>query len=261
MSSSTRPPLSVIIPAYNEVGTIAAVLDSVANAAYADKQVIVVDDGSRDGTFEAIEAWVAKRPAGVELIRHDVNRGKGAAIRTGLAKVRGEVVLVQDADLEYDPSDYARLVEPVLVGEADVVFGSRYLDPNARLPWTPNRVCVCLLNLSVWLLFGRRISDEATCYKVFRLRDLARMNLACERFEFCPEVTAKACRLGLSILEVPTSYRPRTIQDGKKIRWQDAVEAFWTLFRWRFAAFHAAASPFSPRIRVEPESLKPTVPA
>jgi dolichol-phosphate mannosyltransferase len=240
----SRPPLTVIVPAYNEAATVGSLLDAVAAAPYR-KQVVIVDDGSDDGTAEALENWTASAPPLVDvvLLHHDTNRGKGAAIRTGLEWARGRVVLVQDADLEYDPAQYPRVVEPILQGQADVVFGSRYLRPEVPLPWTLNRAFVVLLNLAVRILFGRRLSDEATCYKAIRSDLIRAMDLRCERFEFCPELTAKACLMDLTLIEVPIHYRPRSHQDGKKIRWWDGVEAMATLLRWRLARFRPAVAP------------------
>lgn len=234
--------LSVIVPAYNEAATIETLLDRVVAAPY-PKQVIVVDDGSRDGTATAVEAWQARSsvPGVVELLVHDQNRGKGAAVRTGLRAARGQVVIVQDADLEYEPGDYPLLIEPILKGEADAVYGSRYLQATQVLPWTLNRVGVHFLNCIVFALYGQRITDEATCYKAFHTDVLRRMDLRCERFEFCPEVTAKACRMGIAIREVPIRYHPRTVLEGKKIGWWDGVEAARTLLYWRFSRFQPLA--------------------
>lgn len=236
-----RPELTVLIPVYNEESTLAAVLDAVSATAF-DKQVVVIDDGSTDATARVLAGWLSRRAEqgldhDVEVVWHPVNRGKGAAIRSGLQRARGVVALVQDADLEYDPADYPALVAPILRDEADAVYGSRYLRPGTRLPWTINRVCVVLLNALVRGLYGQRLTDEATCYKAFRTDVLRRMNLVCTRFEFCPEVTAKACRMGMRLLEVPAQYRPRTVQQGKKIRWRDGVEAVLTLLRWRIVPF------------------------
>ncbi len=232
------PILSVIIPAYNEAATVVSVLEAVIAAAYV-KQVIVVNDGSTDGTGDILATWNGREGAGyrVEVVHHPMNRGKGAAIRTGVARACGQVVLVQDADLEYDPIDYPALVEPILAREADVVYGSRYLrqDPASPLPWTPNRACVVLLNLMVRVLYGQRITDEATCYKALRVEVIRALDLRCERFEFCPEVTAKVSRMGLKISERPIHYRPRSYSEGKKIGWRDGIEAIATLLRWRFA--------------------------
>lgn len=226
------PLLSVIIPVYNEVATVALLLDRVLSVPY-PKQLILVDDGSTDGSTELLKAWV--NPPGVILLHHPHNRGKGAAIRTGLTHAQGRFTLVQDADLEYDPRDYLRLLEPLLQGRADIVYGSRYLQPSAgsRPCGRLFRYGVALLNLAVRLLYGVRLTDEATCYKVFPTDVLRAMDLECERFEFCPEVTAKACRMCLTIAEVPIRYSPRRAADGKKIRWTDGWEALATLWKWR----------------------------
>lgn len=224
--------LTVVVPVYNEVLTIDPLLRRVLAAPYR-KQVVVVDDGSHDGTEAVLRGWEG-RPD-VTVLRHLANRGKGAAIRSGLDVARGRFTLVQDADLEYDPGEYPRLLEPLLAGQADAVYGSRYLGGGdaARPPWTLNRLGVMALNLWLRQLYGASLTDEATCYKVFPTDVLRRMDLLCDRFEFCPEVTAKALRLGLRILEVPVSYRPRRISEGKKIRWSDGVAAAATLWRYR----------------------------
>ena len=226
------PVLTVIVPVYNEVRTIKELLRRVLAAPYG-KQVVVVDDGSTDGTVEALEKWEGHSE--VELLQHSKNRGKGAAIRTGLEHAQARFTIIQDGDLEYDPEDYRRLVEPLLSGEAQVVYGSRYLrrkgEPRRR--WRLFRCGVAVLNVCVRLLYGARLTDEATCYKAFPTALLRAMDLECERFEFCPEVTAKASRLGLKIQEVPISYDARSVQSGKKIRWTDGLAALGTLWRWR----------------------------
>jgi glycosyltransferase involved in cell wall biosynthesis len=224
--------LTVIVPVYNEVATIDVLLRRVSGAPY-HKQVIVVDDGSRDGTGDVLRTW--EGDPNLLILRHPNNRGKGAAIRTGLEHARGRYTIVQDADLEYDPNEYTLLLDPLVNGRAELVYGSRYLDgrsPN-RSPWTVNRLGVIALNVWLRLLYRIRLTDEATCYKVFPTEVLRRMDLQCEGFEFCPEVTAKACRLGLRIHEVPISYRPRGIKEGKKIRWRDGATAAATLWRYR----------------------------
>ncbi len=232
LSEQETPLLTVIVPVYNEVETIDQLVRQVLAARYA-KQVIIVDDGSTDGTAGVLETW-AGHPQ-VELLRHSENRGKGAAIRTGLELARGRFTIVQDADLEYDPEDYPRLMEPLLSGAAQVVYGSRYMRPNeGSVPrWRLFRWGVSVLNVCVRLLYGTRLTDEATCYKAFPTSLLQSMDLQCERFEFCPEVTAKTCRLGLTILEVPIRYDARSVEAGKKIRWNDGLEALATLWKWR----------------------------
>jgi glycosyltransferase involved in cell wall biosynthesis len=214
------PLLTVIIPAYNEARTIGELVARVRDTPL-PKQIIVVDDGSTDSTTAKLEAWP------VTVLTQPVNRGKGAAIRTGLEHAEGTYTIIQDADLEYEPQDYPRLLAPLLAGRADAVYGAR------RLRWSVGHFGVSVLNRLVRWLYGMRITDEATCYKIFRTHDLRAMDLRCERFEFCPEVTAKACRMGLRIVEVPIGYSPRTVSDGKKIRWRDGYEAIKTLWRWR----------------------------
>jgi len=160
--------------------------------------------------------------------------GKGRAIRTALAAAKGQFTIIQDADLEYWPEDYPRLLEPLLAGEAVVVYGSRYLRESVtKRRFTVFRFGVSLLNVAVRVLYGVRLTDEATCYKVFPTEVLRAMDLECERIEFCPEVTAKACRMGLRIAEVPVRYNARTKKEGKKIRWRDGLTAIWTLWKWR----------------------------
>lgn len=231
-SSAGGRVLTVIVPAYNEVQTIDKLFRKVLAAPY-DKQVIAVDDGSTDATAEILERWEGHPQ--VEILQHSENRGKGAAIRTALEHAEGWFTVIQDGDLEYDPRDYPALVEPLLRGEAGVVYGSRYLrwTDKLRQRWRPSRLGVSVLNTLVRLLYGARLTDEATCYKAFPTAVLRSMDLECERFEFCPEVTAKACRMGLEITEVPIRYEGRTIQAGKKIRWTDGVAALGTLWRWR----------------------------
>lgn len=228
------PLLSIIVPVYNEERTIDALLHRLCDVANHENEVIVVDDGSTDATPRLLAAWKA-RP-GMLLLRHDQNRGKGAAIRTGLRCVHGEITIIQDADLEYDPADFPRLVQVIRSGESDVVYGSRYLTPHARLPMNRFRLGVSCLNYLVRLLYGQRLSDEATCYKAFRTSLLRRLDLKANGFDFCPEVTAKLCRLGHRILEVPISYHPRTKAQGKKIGWRDGLHAAWTLVKWRLRA-------------------------
>lgn len=221
--------VSVLIAAYNESGTIARCLDAVYDRNPGrDLEVIVVDDGSRDGTFEAAKA--AARP-GTLVLRHDKNQGKGAAIRTALAAATGEVVIIQDADLEYDPADYAALLKPIEEGRAEVVYGSRIHNTRsyARYYWG-GRLVSCWANL----LYGSSLTDEPTCYKVFKLDLIRSLDLRSTGFEFCPEVTAKILRRGIVIHELPISYSPRLIEEGKKIRWTDGVIALWTLLKLRF---------------------------
>ena len=196
------------------------------------KQVVVVDDGSTDGTREELRRFAEAHPD-VELAFHEANRGKGAAIRTGIARARGRHTIIQDADLEYAPSDYVPLLAAAAEHGVRVVYGSRILGGQPysyrRFYWGGR-----LVSLAATLLYGRRITDEPTCYKLFDTALLQSLPLREDRFGFCPEVTALVCRRGERIVEVPIHYAPRSVAEGKKIRWQDGLEALWILLRHRF---------------------------
>ena len=228
------PRLSILIPAYHEERTIAEVLRRVAAVDTAalgfEKEIIVCDDGSRDGTRAEIER-VAREVPGIKLVAHPHNRGKGAAIRTALAEATGEYVLIQDADLEYEVTDYPAILAAVNAG-ADAVYGSRFLArayPEGMNP--ANFLANKLLTAAANLLYGHDITDEATCFKVVRTDLLRSLNLCCERFEFCPEVTAKLGRRRVRIVEVPIAYHARDVDSGKKVRWTDGAEALWILVK------------------------------
>jgi glycosyltransferase involved in cell wall biosynthesis len=224
--------LSVVIPVYNEARTIVAVIEQVLNAPVdLAKEIIVVDDASTDGTRELLE----NMPAGeIRLVFHDVNRGKGAAIRTGLAHATGDIVLVQDADLEYDPRDYPLLLEPILEGHADVVFGNRFHGGPHRVLYFWHYAANRSLTLLTNLLTGLNVTDMEVGYKVFRRDVLRRLTLTSDRFGFEPEVTVKVAKLGCRVYEVPIRYYGRTYQEGKKITWRDGVAALFHLVRYRF---------------------------
>ncbi|MGP0018252.1 MAG: glycosyltransferase family 2 protein [Candidatus Sulfotelmatobacter sp.] len=221
--------VSVIVPVYNEAAHLDELLQAI-QASPVKKEIIIVDDGSTDGTREKLQALPPLDD--VTVVFHEKNHGKGAAIRTALAYARGEYVLIQDSDLEYDPQDYPRLLSPLEAGTANVVYGVRPDRPERGLRFF---LGAKLLTHLTNLLYGAGIHDEATCYKVFRRSLVARMELACQRFEFCPEVTAKLCRMGEKIAEVPISYHPRSAVEGKKIRHSDGWLAIWTLIRYRLA--------------------------
>lgn len=228
--------LSVIIPVFNERETIRPVLERVTAVDLSglglETELIVVDDGSRDGTREILRELRARIP----FVLHEapVNRGKGAAIRAGLDLVTGDLVIVQDADLELDPSEYPKLVQPILEGRTRVVYGTRFsgvVQGVPRLALWANRFLTFLTNV----LYGSRLTDMETCYKVFRSEVIKGIRLTCLGFEFEPEVTAKLLRLGHTITEVPISFTPRSRAEGKKIRWRDGVQAILWLLRYRLA--------------------------
>ena len=235
--------LSVIVPVYNEARTVGELLRRVASGPYPhpDREVIVVDDGSSDGTGAILREFAGW--PGFEFRTHPTNRGKGAAVRTGLTVARGRVVIIQDADLEYDPRDYPAVVEPILNGQAVAVYGSRYMTPTRAIRWTRFRAAVVLLNHLVRLLYRQRLTDEATCYKAVRRDVLLSLGLVSDRFELCAELTAKLCRRGVRIAEVPISYHPRGVAEGKKIGWRDALATVAALVRWRFAEIAPGRTP------------------
>jgi glycosyltransferase involved in cell wall biosynthesis len=220
--------VSVIVPVYNEAANVDELLQAIQSSPV-KKEIIIVDDGSTDGTREKLQALPSS--ADVTVVFHEKNYGKGAAIRTALAYARGEYVLIQDSDLEYDPQDYPKLLRPLQEGQANVVYGVRPDRPERGLRFF---LGAKLLTHLTNLLYGAGIHDEATCYKVVRRSLLAHLQLQCRRFEFCPEVTAKLCRIGEKIAEVPISYHPRSAVEGKKIRHSDGWLAIWTLIRYRF---------------------------
>ena len=228
MKDRWKESVSVIVPVYNEAANLDELLHAIQSSPV-KKEIIIVDDGSTDGTREKLQALP---PADdVTVVFHEKNYGKGAAIRTALAYARGEYVLIQDSDLEYDPQDYPRLLRPLEEGKANVVYGVRPDRPERGLRFF---LGAKLLTHLTNVLYRAGIHDEATCYKVVRRSLLAQLQLQCRRFEFCPEVTAKLCRMGEKIEEVPISYHPRSAGEGKKIRHSDGWLAIWTLVRYRF---------------------------
>jgi dolichol-phosphate mannosyltransferase len=229
--------VSVIVPVYNEVAHIDELLQAI-HASPVKKEIVIVDDGSTDGTRDKLRAMPLA--GDVTLVFHERNCGKGAAIRTALEYVRGEYVLIQDSDLEYDPQDYPALLRPLERLQANVVYGVRPDRPERGLRFF---LGAKLLTHLTNLLYGANIHDEATCYKVFRRSLISQIHLQCQRFEFCPEVTAKLCRMGEKIAEVPIAYTPRSAGEGKKIRYADGWLAIWTLFRHRFSRLANWKSP------------------
>jgi len=248
--------LSIIIPVYNEKNTILKILQRIKEVDLGDieKEIVIIDDYSIDGTREILKEFTEKHgyqqksaenyPSNsvdisdnqsliLKVIYHNENLGKGSAIRTGIKYITGDIVLIQDADLEYDPQDYQKLIQPILDGEYKVVYGSRNLGNNKKsgfVYYIGGRFLSTLANL----LYGTNITDEPTCYKVFKADVLKNLDLKCGRFEFCPEVTAKVARQGIKIHELPISYQPRSVKEGKKIKFKDAVQAAWTLIKYKF---------------------------
>ncbi len=222
--------LSVVIPVYNEIGTIEEILKRVGSVPQ-DIEIIVVDDGSTDGTTK----WLKERAGDdVKIIFHQKNKGKGAALRTGFELVTGDIVIIQDADLEYDPREYGRLIEPILDGRADVVYGSRFTGGPQRVLFFWHYVGNRFLTLLSDMLTNLNLSDMETCYKVFRADLLKEITIKSNRFGFEPEITARFSKLKCRIYEVPISYSGRTYEDGKKITWRDGLVALFHIIRFKF---------------------------
>lgn len=224
--------VSIVIPVYNERDRVGLVIDKVcaADALGLEKEIIIVDDGSTDGTRQVLERY-GEQP-GLRILLQERNRGKAAALRRGFAEATGEITIVQDADLEYDPQDFPRLLQPILEGKADVVYGSRFLGGPHRVlffwHYMGNKLLTTLSNMFTNL----NLTDMETGYKVFRTAVLRRIRLRSERFGFEPEVTAKVARLGCRIYETPISYYGRTYAEGKKIGWKDAIQALYCILRY-----------------------------
>jgi glycosyltransferase involved in cell wall biosynthesis len=229
--------LSVLIPVYNEEMTIGELIERVTrvDVGNVEMEIIVANDGSTDASAQIIEEHRARHADVIRAYSMPINLGKGAAIRLGLHYAQGDVILIQDADLELDPNEYGNLLQPILAGTTDVVYGSRFLNSRKRgIPlrtrWA-NRFLTTLTNL----LFGTRLTDMETAYKIFRRELLQGVRLRCVHFDFEPEITGQLARRGHRIVEVPISYNPRRADEGKKISWVDGIEAIYTLLRVRFA--------------------------
>jgi glycosyltransferase involved in cell wall biosynthesis len=225
--------LSVIIPCFNEAQTIEAVLSRVESVGLAN-EIIVVDDGSTDGTRDVLRRIEGENRPNVRIVYQDYNQGKGAAIVTGFAAASSDVFLIQDADFEYDPRDYPFLLKPLEEGIASVVYGSRFLGGPRKAMNFWNMVANRCLTLVTNILYNAILSDMETCYKAFRAEVVRDMIIRARRFEFEPEVTAKVLKKGIRIYEVPISYNGREWNEGKKIKWTDAPIALWTLIKYRF---------------------------
>jgi glycosyltransferase involved in cell wall biosynthesis len=245
--------LSIVIPAYNERDTIAEILRRVRAAPVSglEREIIVVDDCSTDGTREILRGL--PRDAGLRIIEKPKNQGKGAALRDGFAAATGDIVLVQDADLEYDPNEYPRLLQPILDGVADVVYGSRFLGGPHRVLYFWHYVANRGLTLLSNMVTNVNLTDMETCYKVFRAEVLRQISLESDRFGFEPEVTAKVARLGYRMFEVPISYYGRTYAEGKKIGWKDGVSALSCIVRYGLLGGPRGSLP-------QPLSSEPTAP-
>jgi glycosyltransferase involved in cell wall biosynthesis len=231
----SRLMLSVIMPVYNEAGTLREIVDRVLKAPIAVmRELVIVDDASKDATAEILKQIATERPEEVRVFSHPANRGKGAAIRTGIAQAKGQLLLIQDADLEYDPRDYALLLEPILEDQADVVFGNRFHGGPHRVLYFGHYVANRFLTLITNLLTGLNLSDMEVGYKVFRVDVLRRITLKSNRFGFEPEITVKVARLGCRVYEVPIRYYGRTYAEGKKITWRDGLAALGHIIRYRF---------------------------
>lgn len=224
--------LSVVIPCYNELRTLDALLKAVEQAPYPDKEILLIDDCSTDGTREKIQTEIEGRGR-VRCFYHPVNRGKGAAIRTGLQAATGDVVIIQDADLEYDPQEYPRLLQPILDDKADVVFGSRFMGGSPhRVVYFWHMVGNKLLTTLSNMCTNLNLTDMETCYKAFRREVVQQLVLEEERFGIEPELTAKVAKLKVRIYEVGISYYGRTYEEGKKIDWKDGVAALWCIVKY-----------------------------
>jgi len=223
------PKLSVIIPVYNEAGTIRAVIDKV-EAVGIDKEIIIVDDGSGDDTYKVLRELNYKN---LKIVHHTKNRGKGSAVATGLSQAAGVYMIVQDADLEYDPADYPKLIGALSAGQADMALGARFTEQyhGALIPRMGNRFLTALLNF----LFGVWLNDCFTCYKMLKVQTARGFNLKARSFDIEIEMLAKAIKAGLCIREVPVSYVPRTYKDGKKIRIKDGLRAIFSIIKYRFS--------------------------
>ena len=226
--------ISVVVPVFNEAKTISKIIDQIGAVTLPfEKEIIVVDDSSTDGTREILHTIESYNNKNIAVIYHDRNQGKGAALKSGFNLAKGDIIIIQDADLEYDPQEYSKLINPIVEGKADVVYGSRFIsgEPHRVLYFwhsMGNRLLTLLSNMFTNL----NLTDMETCYKVFRKEILTKIDIREKRFGFEPEITAKVAKLGCSIYEVGISYSGRTYKEGKKINWKDGVWALWCILRY-----------------------------
>jgi glycosyltransferase involved in cell wall biosynthesis len=231
--ASSLPVLSVVIPCYNEIGTIEEIVQAVAQSPYPSKELIIVDDCSTDGTREKLKKEIAHLPVVSKVLYHDKNMGKGAALRTGFTAATGDIVIIQDADLEYDPVQYPLIIEPILQGKADVVFGSRFMGGQPhRVVYYWHRVGNGVLTLLSNMFTNLNLTDMETCYKAFRREVIQSITIEENRFGFEPEITAKVAKQRCRIYEVGISYYGRTYEEGKKIGWKDGVRALICIVKY-----------------------------
>ena len=221
--------LSIIIPCYNERENIIKILDKVDQAEVPHKEIIVVDDMSTDGTRKILEERVKERVA--KIVYHEQNGGKGAALKTGFSHATGDIVIIQDADMEYDPMEYPQVIEPIVKGEADVVYGSRFLESKAK-GYLSNRLANKFLTKLSNLFTGLHLTDMETCYKAFKREIIQSVDIEEKRFGFEPEITAKIAKMKIRIKEVPISYYPRTNAEGKKIGFKDGLRAIYCIMKY-----------------------------
>ncbi len=224
--------LSVVIPVYNETRTLRTLVERV-RAVGIKKEVVIVNDGSTDGTPEVLGRLAADFPE-IKIVHHERNSGKGAAVRTGIQHATGDIIIIQDADLEYDPSDYFACIEPIVKGQCDVVYGSRSLSGKNHYSHLSFYLGGKMVTFITNLLYGSKLTDAPTCYKTFRSGLIKGLSFRGNKFDWEPEVTAKILKSGHTIREVPISYTARPLHEGKHIRWKDGVQALWTLLKYRF---------------------------